>query len=319
MRLCSLSIDLDEIPNYHALHGLPAPTGRGATAVYDLALERLDDFARAHALPLTLFAIGADMARPQNALALRRMVERGHEIGNHTLDHRYDLTRLSKPEMARQVQAGILVLEGATQQRPVGFRAPGYTVTDELFDVLLDSEVIYDSSVFPSPAYYLAKAAAKAAIFVRGRRSRSVFDSPAVLKAPTRPYRVGTPYWKKGNGMLELPVQVTRGLRLPYIGTALTLAGPNRARWLTRQILGEPLVNLELHGIDALDADDDLEDLRPHQPDVRVAAPKKLDAVSAALELLREAGYTFVLLREAAERLGQSLTSALPSASLETF
>jgi hypothetical protein len=315
MRLCSISIDLDEIPNYHAIHGLPAPIGRGATAVYDLALERFHEFSSAHGCPLTLFAIGSDMARAENALALRRMGERGHEIGNHTLHHRYDLTRLGAQEIERQVQAGITVLEGATAQRPVGFRAPGYTVTDQLFEILAASEVSYDSSVFPSPAYYFAKAAAKAAIRVQGRRSHSVLDTPAVLGAPTRPYRIGKPYWKRGSGMLELPVQVTRGLRLPYIGTTLTLAGADRARWLTRQVLGEPLVNLELHGIDALDADDGLEALRPHQPDVRVAAAQKLEAIAAAVETLRRAGYSFVLLREAAERIQRGLTRALPSGS----
>jgi peptidoglycan-N-acetylglucosamine deacetylase len=313
MRLCSVSIDLDEIPNYYAIHGLSPPIGRGATAVYELALERFQEFSSTFRCPLTLFAIGADMARPNNALALRRMSERGHEIGNHTLDHRYDLTRLNADEMARQVQAGITVIEGATGQRPVGFRAPGYTVNDSLFAILTESDVFYDSSVFPSPAYYAAKAAAKAAIAVSGRKSRSVMDTPAVLRAPTRPYRIGKPYWRRGHGLLELPVQVTRGLRLPYIGTTLTLAGADRARWLTKQVIGEPLVNLELHGIDALDTDDGLEELRPHQPDVRVPAPLKLDALGAALETLQKEGYAFVRLREAAEHFGRTLTAALPA------
>jgi peptidoglycan-N-acetylglucosamine deacetylase len=314
MRLCALSIDLDEIPNYHAIHGLPAPEGRASTAVYDVALERFQSFSVAHGCPLTLFAIGADMARTESALALRRMAERGHEIANHTLDHRYDLTRLARPEMARQVRAGSAVLEGATGQKPVGFRAPGYTVNDTLFEVLAESGVAYDSSVFPSPAYYLAKAAAMAAIRARGRASRSVLDTPNVLRAPTRPYRIGKPYWRRGSGMLELPVQVTRGARLPYIGTTLTLAGSDRARLLTRWVVGEPLVNLELHGIDALDADDGLDALRPHQPDVRVPVTQKLEALAAALEILRGAGYSFVSLREAAAYTSRTLTGQLPRA-----
>jgi hypothetical protein len=106
--------------------------------------------------------------------------------------------------------------------------------------------------------------------------------------------------------MLELPVQVTRGPRLPFIGTALTLAGPDRARQLARLVVGEPLINLELHGIDALDAQDDLEALRAHQPDVRVPTSRKLAALSAVIELLRAEGYSFVPLYEAAERLARS-------------
>ena len=42
----------------------------------------------------------------------------------------------------------------------MGFRAPGYTITDEVFDVLAELGVAYDSSVFPCPAYWAAKAAA---------------------------------------------------------------------------------------------------------------------------------------------------------------
>jgi len=99
-------------------------------------------------------------------------------------------------------------------------------------------------------------------------------------------------------------VQVTRGLRLPFIGTSVTLAGPSRARWLTRMCVGEPLVNLELHGIDVLGAEDGLEALRPHQVDVRVTAAAKIEALHASIETLRDAGYAFVTMREAAEQLG---------------
>jgi hypothetical protein len=302
VRLAAISVDLDEIPNYFAIHGLPPPQGASAHAVYDVAIRRLESFARQHDLPLTLFAVGADMARDESARRLREMADRGHEIGNHSLDHRYDLTRLPLDEMRRQVESGVTVLEGATGQRPSGFRAPGYTITDDLVRVIEDAGVAYDSSVFPCPPYYLAKAAAMASIRLRGRRSRSVLDTPSVLAAPTRPYRMGARYFQRGSGLVELPIQVTRGVRLPFIGTTLTLAGERRARWLTRRVVGEPLVNLELHGIDVLDAADGLEALRPHQPDVRVGVLHKLAALGAVIETLKSAGYSFVRLDEAARR-----------------
>ena len=124
-----------------------------------------------------------------------------------------------------------------------------------------------------------------------------------MLLAPTRPYRVGRPYWRRGRGTLEIPVQVTRGLRLPFIGTTVTLAGPTRARWLARMCAGEPLVNLELHGIDVLDAGDGLEALRPHQRDVRVPWQDKVEALHGAVAELRERGHRFVTMAEAARRV----------------
>lgn len=181
-------------------------------------------------------------------------------------------------------------------------RAPGYTITDEVFDVLQEVGVRYDSSVFPCPAYWALKTTAISVYKARGRPSRSIIDTPNVLRAPTRPYFVGRPYYKRGTGMLELPIQVTPKLRLQFIGTTLTMAGPTGARKLAEMCVGEPLVNLELHGIDVLDERDGLEELAPHQLDVRIARERKLAALRTVISVLREAGYTFTTLRAAADQ-----------------
>jgi peptidoglycan-N-acetylglucosamine deacetylase len=299
MKLCAVSVDLDEIPNYFKIHGLTAPE-KSRAAVYDVAIERLLGLASAQKIPLTLFAVGADLEREESAHALSDAHQAGHEIANHSLDHRYDLTKLSRTEIAKQISGGADAIEKAVGVRPTGFRAPGYVITDEVFSVLRDLEVAYDSSVFPCPAYNALKAAAIARIAIGGKTSRSIIDSPAVLLAPTHPYRIGQPYWREGHGLLELPIQVTRGLRLPFIGTTITMAGPDRARWLTKMCVGAPLVNLELHGIDVLDVDDGLHELRPHQPDVKITRERKLESLTAVIDVLRAEGYSFVTCAEAA-------------------
>jgi peptidoglycan/xylan/chitin deacetylase (PgdA/CDA1 family) len=318
MRLCAVSVDLDEIPNYFAIHGLPAPTARAGSLVYDVAIDRLAEIARDAAIPLTLFAIGSDLVRPESAARLRAASDAGFEIANHTLDHRYDLVRLGKDEIRTQIAGGAEHIERATGQAPVGFRAPGYTITDEVFAVLAELGVTYDSSVFPCPFYWAPKTAKIALITARGRASSSIVDTPLVLTAPTRPYRVGRPYWRRSasaareaggdsGGIWEIPIQVTRRLRLPFIGTALTLGGVSGARWLARGCIGEPLVNLELHGMDVLDDTDGrgaLASLRPHQVDVRIPAKDKISALRTAIETLRAAGYEFVTLQSAASVLG---------------
>ena len=62
---------------------------------------------------------------------------------------------------------------------PLGFRAPGYTINDALFEVLAELGMRYDSSVFPCPAYYAAKVAAISGYRLLGRRSHSIDRSPA--------------------------------------------------------------------------------------------------------------------------------------------
>jgi peptidoglycan/xylan/chitin deacetylase (PgdA/CDA1 family) len=303
VRLCAVSVDLDEIPNYFGIHGLAAPKGSASTLVYDVAIDRLLALAQELTIPLTLFAIGSDLARPTAAAKLRAAREAGCEIANHTLDHRYDLVRLGRDEIRRQVSEGAQAIERATGAAPQGFRAPGYTITNEVFSVLEELGVLYDSSVFPCPLYWAAKTAAIGLITLRGRTSRSIVDTPAVLAAPTRPYRVGRQYWRAGRGLVELPVQVTRGARLPFFGTSVTFGGPGVARRLARACAGEPLVNLELHGIDVLDAADGLEALRPYQHDVRVARDRKVDSLRAAIDELRLAGHQFVTLSDAVRTL----------------
>lgn len=296
-RICSVSVDLDEIGCYAAIHGLQLAE---CHAVYDLAINRVFDFAASLDLPLTLFVIARDLHRPQNASMLRAAVMRGHEIGNHSLDHCYDLTRRPRVEQLRQVVEANEQLQALLDVRPQGFRAPGYTMTDQLAGVLREAELRYDSSVFPCPAYYAAKTASIVGKALLGRRSASVFDDLHVLRAPTVPYRTGATYWKRGPGLLELPIQVAGPLRLPFIGTMLTLLGPRGAQLLTRSLLGLPFVNLELHGLDFLDSHDVPLPLLGVQPDLRVPVARKLQALEAALQTLRSHGYTFARLDEAA-------------------
>jgi hypothetical protein len=78
------------------------------------------------------------------------------------------------------------------------------------------------------------------------------------------------------------------------------MAGPRQARLLAKLVVGQPLINLELHGIDVLDDADGLAELKGHQPDITVPQARKLEALSAVVDVIRDAGYAFVRLDEAA-------------------
>jgi hypothetical protein len=302
LRLAAISVDLDEVPRYSAIHGHTSPAGPSAHAVYDRCIPRLTEWLSDESIRATFFAIGEDLGRNENREAISSLHDAGHEIANHSYHHRYDLTRLALAEMREDVERGADAIEGACGTRPTGFRAPGYTVTDALFSALDVAGVEYDSSVFPCPSYYAAKVAALAAIRLRRRTSVSIVDSPSVLRAPREPYRIGRPYWRRGDGMLELPIGVTP-LQLPFIGSSLILGGERIAERLTKQMLGRELINLELHGLDVADADEDgLGALAPYRADLRRSGADKLRALRAATRVIRDAGYELVTLAEAAQR-----------------
>jgi hypothetical protein len=304
-RLCAISVDLDEIRHYYAIHGLRPAEPSSLHAVYDRALGRFRDLAADCGVPLTLFVVGSDLERVENRATLRAWAEAGHELGNHTLDHHYDLSRREPSEIREQIERANELILTFTGQRPVGFRAPGYVMSDAVYRALEAAGMAYSSSVFPCPLYYAAKLAVMLGLRLTGKRSSSIASGPGVLAAPRLPYRVGEPYHRVGSGLLELPIAVTPGLRLPFIGTNLTLLGPALALRLARSLVGQELINLELHGVDLLDAHDGLQELGAHQVDLRVPLERKWAVFTEVCALLRAEGYDFVRLGEAARRLGQ--------------
>ena len=76
----------------------------------------------------TFYCVAADLVSESARKGIRDIVAAGHRIGNHTLDHRYALTRLDEDEMYRQVYEGKQRLEQEAQETVEGFRAPGYHV-----------------------------------------------------------------------------------------------------------------------------------------------------------------------------------------------
>src|SRR5688572_603803 len=136
MRCCALSVDLDEIRHYYGIHGLGEAPASSAHAVYERALDRYFEFAQTERVPLTLFAVGADLERPANAARLRDAVTRGHEIANHTYDHLYDLSRRSPEQIGEQIDRASTIITQATGQPVRGFRAPGYVMSDRVYEAL---------------------------------------------------------------------------------------------------------------------------------------------------------------------------------------
>lgn len=306
-RLVSLTVDLDELDCYRAIHGLDP--GSGETPIYDRGVPRLAERFAREGVRATFFAVGRDAQRPQRVARLRELAAAGHEISNHSLSHDYALVRRSPSILVAEVSGGRSALADAVGVAPAGFRAPGYTLSAELVEVLTDLEMAYDSSVLPSPAYFAARSAAILGKALLGRRSRSLFGGFDIALAPRRPYYLSWPPFRRGDartgdrgGLRELPIAVLPWARLPVIGTSLVLAGPANAARLCRLLRNEFFVNLEFHGIDLCGPDDPgLGSLAGHQPDASLPLARKQETLAAVIREFREAGAQFVTLAEAAD------------------
>ena len=309
--LASLSIDLDALAHYHALHALPPPRP-GPDPVHGRALQRFGELCELLGIRGTAFAVGNRLSDPTAASGVAALSRAGHEVGNHSFSHDYALTRRHDVAVAQEVRRGGDAVERVTGTRPVGFRAPGYTLSAPLLRTLAEQGYRYDSSAFPALPYWLAKAVVMGALALTGRPSGAILDRARVLAAPRRPYRPdrSEPYALGDLPLLELPVTTGVG-GFPLIGTFLaTLPGP-LARALATGTGSLPLFNLELHAVDLLDASDTSAELAARQRDLRVPAAEKMTRLGAFVRTLdRE----WVPLAEAASRLGAPDAGSAPPA-----
>ena len=237
-KLCSISVDLDPLTAYYKIHGLGDPPRLLRYTILRKALPRFEELFAEAEVPATIFVVGQELERSEEALqALERMVHAGHELANHTYTHPYDLNLLPEQVIdaeVRRAHDAISNLVGR-EHAPTGFRSPGYGVNAKVLKVLCNLGYRYDSSMFPSLPYYVAKMAVMAGMAIRGRHSRAIIGDPRAQLCPPEPYRPDTEKpWNRGQApLVELPVAVLPLTRIPAIGT-LIATSPS---WLRRFLL----------------------------------------------------------------------------------
>ena len=312
--IVSVSVDLDPVECYFRIHGLPGgPADEVRRVILRRCLPRLADLFARHGIRATLFVVGRDLEEDaEGRRIVADLASAGHEVASHTHTHPYHLVRLARPRIVEEIDRAHAAIAAVCGRPPVGFRAPGYEISAEVIELLCQRGYRYDSSTFPAIPYYLAKAAVLGLIRLAGRRSGSILGSPAVLRAPCKPYRpaAGSPYRRGDQPIVELPITVTPWLRLHVIGTTLVVAPEWLRRRLTAAALGSPFFNLELHGIDLADAGVDgfPAALVAKQPDLRVPLARKLAALDATLKEARSRGARYLPLRDAAEEVSRGLS-----------
>lgn len=313
-RTCCISVDVDPIPCYYRIHSLGPPPPEMRSRILCASLPRFARILAERNIKATFFIVAEDIdvkALGTDAIAMRAALREiraeGHEIANHSYNHPYELARLSRFDVRDQLDRSHDLLSDFNGGAIHGFRAPGYDISAITLEELLRLDYRYDSSVFPAPGYYLAKALVMGALRLFGRKSGAVMTNARALTAPITPYRpaLAAP-WRKGSaGIFELPVAVTRRTRTPVIGTNLLLVPPwLRSHWL-RSMAGREFFNFELHGIDLCDAEDDgiPSELVSRQPDLRIPAAVKMESLAQIIDQIAENGSEFSTLSEYVARL----------------
>lgn len=280
-RLAAVSVDLDSLPHYLRIQGLPESTldERALSLVAEKAIPRLLELFANSRMPATFFVIGSDVGLPGMKRALSDAHAAGVELASHTFSHDYEISRWPRAD----IDADLRRCEAALGELGVevrGFRAPGYTLTPALLQAVAARGYEYDSSTFPATPYYLAKAGVMGALAALQRPSRAILDSPRVLLAPRTPYRpsLENPYSRGASDLIELPMSVAPITHVPFIGTFATAMPWPLVELTFRSLRRDAFFNFELHAIDVLDQTDGIpEVLVRQQRDLRVPVREKLD------------------------------------------
>lgn len=207
----------------------------------DTVVPRFLEFLKQRQLAITVFVVGQDAALDKNREALAMIPAAGHEIGNHSFNHEpwlhlYTHTQIDG-ELARTEDA----LLSSTGQKPVGFRGPGFSLSNDVLRVLVSRGYEYDCSTFPTFLGPLARlyyfCTAKLDAQAKNERKK-LFGTMSEGLRPLAPY-----VWNMTEGnLLEIPVttmplfrvpihvsyllyldQFSRTLALTYWHTALTM------------------------------------------------------------------------------------------------
>ncbi|KPK41820.1 MAG: hypothetical protein AMJ78_04415 [Omnitrophica WOR_2 bacterium SM23_29] len=276
--MCSISVDVDTLEDYVVGYGYKDKSIPCNNRIYTRALPRLLELFDSFNIKATFFIVGRDIKNPQNVPILRNLIKQGHEIGNHTMNHIYPFSRLSRAKKKEEILSAQKLAEDNLGYRVKGFRAPGYGIDEESLQILQEEDYVYDSSVHPT---FLMSLLNMSVIFISGGKNKfPEMKNCLHCLSPLSPY---TPrknlFFKKGNDMriLEIPITVIPYFRMPFYGTFHLLFGKkvfDFGYYFLKK--NGANINYAMHAIEMLGLmEDDLDKWFARQPGINISLAQK--------------------------------------------
>lgn len=263
--IASLSLDLDNKWSYMKTHG---EEGWDTFPSYlDLVVPHIVELACTLDIKMTVFIVGQDAAIDKNRAALAMIPAAGFEVGNHSFHHEPWLHLYSEAELEQEFDRAEEAIYAATGEHPVGFRGPGFSLSDTTLNVLCRRGYKYDCSTFPTflgplaRAYYFMTAKFDPD---EAEQRKLLFGKFSTGFRPLRPYLWTTKQNTEARlveipvttmPFFKLPVHVSYLLYLSQYSKTIALAYFRWALMLCRQQGINP--SLLLHPLDFLGGDEE--------------------------------------------------------------
>jgi peptidoglycan-N-acetylglucosamine deacetylase len=222
----AISSDIDTLHSIYGGRGCRRPGGYTGAEVR-LGLEAFSRFLEPFRIKSTLFMVGFDFSQAQNHSAIKAVAAAGHEIANHTATHAQGFRLLTVEEKEREIAGMEDACAALIGRRPIGFRSPGWNISDDAIGILKRRGYVYDSSIHPMSLTPLFKLLHWWNTSSRSRADRTTLGQIDYMFAPLTPYRTSPDCLaRRGRGgLVELPLTVVPIVRAPFWATFLLATG----------------------------------------------------------------------------------------------
>ncbi len=144
----AISLNFDSL---HEAYGFPK---NFRDPCFSDGFNRIAELCAKYSFPLSIYVVGKDLTDPERASAVKEWSAQGHEIGNHSWSHHFNLGSLSSVELRDEVHRSHDLISEITGIEPKGFISPCWSTSAKLVEILLELEYSYDTSAFPSFLLY---------------------------------------------------------------------------------------------------------------------------------------------------------------------
>jgi hypothetical protein len=213
-KICTVQIDVDGLWVIFQHFGIDYKQNNDI--LYESALPRFLDLYETYNIKATLFVVGKDLLSNRKVDLLKRAIQKGHEIANHSMNHTEGFSYLSFQEKQREIIDAELIIQDKLGVLPKGFRTPSNDVDNDVLRILEERNYLYDSSLLPTfygPFFKKFKLSS-----LKIRRKDHYLGKPIYGFAPFSSYHPSTEaVWKKGKMKItEVPITTMPFLRMPF-------------------------------------------------------------------------------------------------------
>ena len=308
IKLGSINMDVDAFTGSLLHDGTGTHNHPLNSITYTKLIMRFLELLDRHDIRATFFVVGKDLTKKENRRIARTIVEAGHEIANHTMNHWQWFSTLKKKEKEEEITSGQKIIEDTVGKPVKGFRAPGYTIDREILDILRDCGYSYDLSVNTSLFYLLAKYIYSFYFLDKNHKRYLTYQNPRIYFAPTLPYYPDTDVYVQSDklGLLEIPINVVPILNVPCVSWITTNTMLNTVFYWTIKNTNQVL-NFELHDFEFISHEDigPLESSFSLQRMLKTSLKERMERLSDRFERFKK-DYQLLTMSEIAEKINAS-------------